>query len=41
MQEQNEKQQAAMMKEMGIDPNEFAATYDDPELAALDAELNK
>ena len=27
------------MKEMGLDPNDFAGGYDDPELAALDKQL--
>lgn len=30
-----------MMKQMGLDDDEFAGGYDDPELAALDAELNR
>jgi len=35
-----DKQQKEMMKEMGLDPDEFGG-YDDPELAALDKALKK
>ena len=41
MRKQMEAETAAMMKNMGLDPNEFKGGYDDPELAALDAELHK
>lgn len=29
------------MKEMGLDPDDFGAGYDDPELAALEKQLRK
>ena len=41
MRKQMEAETAAMMKNMGMDPNEFKGGYDDPELAALDAQLKK
>jgi len=30
-----------MMKEMGLDLDDMAGVYDDPELAALEKEMNK
>jgi hypothetical protein len=30
-----------MMKEMGLDLDDMACAYDDPELAALEKEMNK
>ena len=41
MRKQMEAETAAMMKNMGLDPNEFQGGYDDPELAALDAQLKR
>ena len=41
MRKQMEAETAAMMKNMGMDPDEFKGGYDDPELAALDAQLKK
>lgn len=29
------------MKDMGLDPDELAGAYDDPELAALEKEIRK
>ena len=43
--EAQQKQQAEMqkqiMRDMGLDPDEMAGAYDDPELMALEKELNK
>ena len=46
MQKQNAAALAEQMKQLGFDPAEFGAagggsTYDDPELAALDAEMKR
>ena len=39
MRKRAEAEQAAMMKQMGLDMSDFAGAYKDPELAALDKKL--
>ena len=43
MQRQNDAAMKEQMKKLGLDPSEFgqASTYDDPELAELERELQR